>query len=56
MYESDPSYKSIKSIAEKPAPEKELIKDVHKVDYDLLGNPTTPQEASLWQALDGQTT
>ena len=56
MYESDPSYKGIKSIAEIPVPEKELLKDVHKLDYDLLGNPTTPEEAALWQALDSQTT
>ena len=56
MYENDPNFKGIKSIAELPAREKEMIRDAHQVDYDLLGNPTTPQEAALWQALDGQTT
>ena len=56
MYESDPNYKGIKSIAEIPAEEKELIKDVYLVDYDELGNPTTAEEADLWKALDGQTT
>ncbi len=55
MYENDPNYKGIKSIAEIPAKEKEMLRDVHQVDYDLLGNPTTPKEAALWQALDGQT-
>ena len=56
MYESDPNFKGIKSIAEIPSEEKELLKDVYKVDYDLPGNPTTPEEAALWKALDGQTT
>ena len=56
MYESNPNKKGIKSIAEIPAEEKQLLKDVHQVDYDKLGNPTTPEEAALWKALDGQTT
>jgi integrase len=56
MYESNPNYKGIKSIAEIPAKEKQLLKDIYQVDYDLLGNPTTPEEAALWKALDGQTT
>ena len=56
MYESNPNNKGIKSIAEIPAEEKQLLKDVHQVDYDKLGNPTTPEEAALWKALDGQTT
>ena len=56
MYESDPNYKGIKSIAEMPAEEKQLLKDIYQVDYDLPGNPTTPEEAALWKALDGQTT
>ncbi len=56
MYESDPNYKGIKSIAEIPAEEKQLLKDIYQVDYDLPGNPTTPEEAALWKALDGQTT
>ena len=56
MYENDPNYKGIKSIAEIPAKEKEMLRNAHVIDYDLAGNPTTPQEAALWQALDGQTT
>ena len=56
MYESNPNNKGIKSTAEIPADEKQLLKDVHQVDYDKLGNPTTPEEAALWKALDGQTT
>ena len=56
MYESDPNYKGIKSIAEMPAEEKQLLKDIYQVDYDLPGNPTTPEEAALWKALDEQTT
>ena len=56
MYESNPNYKGIKSIAEIPAKEKELLKDIHQVDYDNLGNPTTPEEAALWKALEGETT
>jgi|TARA_B100001248_G_scaffold84797_1_gene61839 hypothetical protein len=56
MYESNPNNKGIKSIAEIPAEEKQLLKDIHQVDYDKLGNPTTPEEAALWNALDGQTT
>ena len=51
MYENDPNYKGIKSIAEIPTKEKEMLGDVHQIDYDLLGNPTTLQEAALWQAL-----
>ena len=47
MYESDPNYKGIKSIAEIPAEEKQLLKDIYQVDYDLPGNPTTPKEAAL---------
>ena len=56
MYENDPNYKGLKSIAEIPAKEKEMLRNAHVIDYDLAGNPTTPQEAALWQALDGQTT
>ena len=56
MYESNPKYKGIKSIADKPTKEKQLLRDVHQVDYDNLGNPTTPEEAALWKALNGQTT
>ena len=56
MYESNPNNKGIKSIAEMPAEEKQLLKDIYQVDYDLPGNPTTPEEAALWNALDGQTT
>ena len=56
IYESNPNYKGIKSISEIPAEEKQLLKDVHQVDYDNLGNPTTPEEAALWKALDGETT
>ena len=56
MYESNPNFKGIKSIAEIPAKEKEMIRDIHQIDFDELGNPTTPEEAALWQALDGQTT
>ena len=37
MYESDPNYKDIKSIAEMPAEEKQLLKDIYQVDYDLPG-------------------
>ena len=55
MYESNPNDKSIKSTAEIPA-EKKLLKDIHQVDYDKFGNPTTSEEAALWKALDGQTT
>ena len=56
MYESNPNYKGIKSIADIPTEEKQLLRDVHQVDYDNLGNPTTPEEAALWKALNGQTT
>ena len=56
MYESDPNFKGFKSIAEIPSEEKQLLKGVHQFDYDKLGNPTTPEEAALWRALDGQTT
>ena len=43
MYESNPNDKSIKSIAVIPAEEKQLLKDIHQVDYDKFGNPTTPE-------------
>ena len=43
----------IKSIAEMPAEEKQLLKDIYQVDYDLPGNPTTPEEAALWKAPNG---
>ena len=56
MYESDPNYKGIKSIAEIPAEEKQLLKDIHQVDYDKLGSPITTEEAALWKALDEQNT
>ena len=54
MYESDPNYKGIKSIAEMPAEEKQLLKDVYQVDYNLPGNLTAPEEAAVGKALDGQ--
>ena len=56
MYESNPNYKGIKSIADIPTEEKQLLRDIHQVDYDSIGNPTTPEEAALWKALNGQTT
>ena len=56
MYENDPNYKGLESIAEIPAKEKELLKDIHQVDYDNIGNPTTQEGAALWKALNGQTT
>ena len=56
MYESHPDFKGIKSLAEIPNQEKQLLKDAHQIDYDNLGNPTNPEEAALWKALDGQTT
>ena len=55
MYESNPNYKGIKSIADIPTEEKQLLRDIHQVDYDNIGNPTTPEEAALWKALNGQT-
>ena len=55
MYESNPNYKDIKSIADIPTEEKQLLRDIHQVDYDNIGNPTTPEEAALWKALNGQT-
>ena len=36
---SNPNNKGIKSIAEIPAEEKQLLTDVNQVDYDKLGNP-----------------
>ena len=56
MYESNPNYKGTKSIADMPTEEKQLLRDIHQVDYDSKGNPTTPEEAALWKALNGQTT
>ena len=56
MYESHPDFKGIKSLAEIPNQEKQLLKDAHQIGYDNLGNPTNPEEAALWKALDGQTT
>ena len=56
MYESDPNFKGIKSLAEIPESDKEKIKGAHPIDLDILGNPTTPEEAALWEALNGKTT
>ena len=55
MYESNTNNKGIKSIAEIATEEKQLLKDVHQVDYDKLGNPTTLEEAALWKALKKRT-
>ena len=56
MYESDPNFKGIKSLAEIPESDKQKIKGAHPIDLDILGNPTTPEEAALWEALNGKTT
>ena len=56
MYESDKNFKGIKSLAEIPEKEKDIIKAAHPIDLDSLGNPTTPEEAALWEALNGKTT
>jgi hypothetical protein len=56
MYESDKNFKGIKSLAEIPKPEKEKIKAAYPIDLDNLGNPTTPEETALWEALNGKTT
>ena len=42
MYESDKNFKGMKSLAEIPEKEKEIIKDAYPVDLDNLGNPITP--------------
>lgn len=52
MYESDPNFKGIKSLAEIPESSKEKIKGAHPINLDILGNPTTPEEAALWEALN----
>jgi hypothetical protein len=46
----------MKSLAEIPEKEKDIIKAAHPIDLDNLGNPTTPEEAALWEALNGKTT
>jgi len=56
MYESDPSFKGIKSLAEIPETDKEIIRAAYPIDLDALGNATTPEEATLWEALNGKTT
>ena len=56
IYESDPNFKGIKSLAEITDSDKEKIKAAHPIDLDNLGNPTTPEEAALWEALNGKTT
>ena len=56
MYESDPNFKGIKSLAEIPESDKKKIKGAHPIDLDILGNPTTPEEVALWEALNGKTT
>ena len=56
MYESNTNYKGNKSIADIQTKEKQLLRDIHQVDYGNLDNPTTPEEAALWKALNGQAT
>jgi site-specific recombinase XerD len=46
----------MKSLAVIPEKEKDIIKAAHPIDLDNLGNPTTPEEAALWEALNGKTT
>ena len=43
MYESDKNFKGMKSLAEIPGKEKNIIKAAHQIDLDSLGNPTTPE-------------
>ena len=56
MYESNTNYKGIKSIADIQIEEKQLLRDIHQVDYDNLVNPTTPEETALWKVLNRQPT
>ena len=51
MYESDPNFKNIKSLAEIPDSEKQDLRSANPLDLDEKGNPTNPEEAALWQAL-----
>ena len=56
MYESDPNFKNIKSLAEIPDSEKQDLRSANPLDLDEKGNPTNPEEAALWQALEGKST
>ena len=56
MYESDPNFKGIQSLAEIPELDKRKIKAAYPVDLNNQGNPTTSEEAALWEALNGKTT
>ena len=56
MYESDPNFKNIKSLAEIPDSDKQDLRSANPIDLDEKGNPTNPEEAALWQALEGKST
>ena len=56
IYENDPNFKGLKSIAEIPDSDKEDIRSNYPIELDEKGNPTTPNEAALWLALEGKTT
>ena len=55
MHDSNENFKGMKSLAEIPENEKDIIQAAHPIDLDSLGNPTTPEEAALWEALNGET-
>ena len=56
IYENDPNFKGLKSIAEIPDSDKEDIRSNYPVELDEKGNPTNPDKAALWLALEGKTT
>ena len=43
MYESDKNFKWMKSLAEIPEKEKNIIRTAHPIDLDSLGNPITTE-------------
>ncbi len=56
IYENDPEFKDIKSLADLPDSDKEELKSANPIDLDEKGNPTNPEEAALWLTLEGKTT
>ena len=44
------------TFSDLPTSDKEQLRNIYQVDFDKEGNPTTPEEAALWEELDGKTT
>ena len=44
------------TLSDLPTSDKEQLRNIYQVDFDKEGNPTTPEEAALWEELDGKTT